>query len=105
MDGTEIFTMDSDGTNVRQLTLLNATSLTPKFLPNGNEDLIIFASNYGSQEQQLAPGPFSLFIANHKNGNTIVKKVGFICNFIKLINPPGLLVNPLAKLWRHFILG
>jgi hypothetical protein len=72
--------MDSNGTNVRQLTLLNATSLTPKFVPNGNghADLIMFSSNYGRVQQTRRP--FSLFIANHqgekRNGNN-VKKVGF----------------------------
>jgi Tol biopolymer transport system component len=82
MNQTEIFTMDFSGTNnVHQITKLNATSLTPKFLPNGN-DLIIFSSNYGGggEEQQssyvnMKNWPFSLFIAN-RNGNC-VKKVRF----------------------------
>jgi Tol biopolymer transport system component len=80
MNHTEIFTMDSNGTNARQLTVLNATSLTPKFLPsgNGNDGLIMFSSNYGGEQQ--TPRPFSLFIANQQqdgklNGNN-VKKVG-----------------------------
>jgi Tol biopolymer transport system component len=72
--------MDSNGTNVRQLTVLNATSRTPKFLPNGN-GLIIFSSNYGGEQQQssssLTNRPFSLYIVNRHKGNT-VKKVGLV---------------------------
>jgi hypothetical protein len=72
--------MDSNGTNVLQLTALNATSLTPKFLSNGygNDGLIMFSSNYGGEQETRRP--FSLFIANSmgekRNGNN-VKKVGF----------------------------
>jgi hypothetical protein len=72
--------MNWNGTNVRQLTVLNAISLTPKFLPNRN-DLIIFSSNYGGEQPQqqssVTNRSFSLYIANRHKGNT-AKKVGFL---------------------------
>jgi hypothetical protein len=78
--------------------VLNATSLTPKFLPNGNDDLIIFSSNYeGAEKKALSynmtnRSPFSLFIANQQqkgNANANknnVKMVGFNLTGLKCIS-------------------
>jgi Tol biopolymer transport system component len=41
----EIWVMDADGSNKRQVTHLNAASFAPYFFPDGHR--IIFSSNYG----------------------------------------------------------
>lgn len=54
----EIFVMDSDGSNIKQVTNLNAASFAPFFHPDGKR--IIFSSNYGSKDRR----DFNLFIIN-----------------------------------------
>ena len=54
----EIYTMDADGTNVRQVTRLGAASFAPFFHPDGRR--IIFASNYGDPKGRN----FDLYLVN-----------------------------------------
>ncbi len=54
----EIFVIDSDGKNMRQVTNLNSASFAPFFHPDGKR--IIFSSNYGSKDKR----EFNLFIIN-----------------------------------------
>jgi TolB protein len=54
----EIFVMNADGTNKRQVTHLNAASFAPYFFPDGKR--IIFSSNYGDPKGRN----FDLFIIN-----------------------------------------
>ncbi|MCS7193026.1 MAG: hypothetical protein NZ937_08610 [Armatimonadetes bacterium] len=52
----ELFLMDADGSNVKQITRLGNINFCPAWLPNGKQ--IIFASNYHD------PKNFDLFIIN-----------------------------------------
>lgn len=54
----EIFVMNSDGKNLKQVTNLKAASFAPFFHPDGKR--IIFSSNYGSVDRR----EFNLFIIN-----------------------------------------
>ena len=54
----EIFVMDADGKNMKQVTDLKAASFAPFFHPDGKR--IIFSSNYGSKDRR----EFNLFIIN-----------------------------------------
>ncbi len=54
----EIYTMDRDGSNMRQVTALGAASFAPYFTPDGKR--IIFASNYGDPRGRN----FDLFLVN-----------------------------------------
>ena len=54
----EIWVMDADGSNKRQVTHLNAASFAPYFLPDGRR--IIFSSNYGDPRGR----EFDLFLVN-----------------------------------------
>ncbi len=54
----EIYTMDADGTNVRQVTRLGAASFAPFFHPDGKR--IVFASNVGDPKGR----DFDLYIVN-----------------------------------------
>jgi Tol biopolymer transport system component len=54
----EIYTMDADGSNVRQVTHLGAASFAPFFHPDGRR--IVFASNVGDPRGRN----FDIFIVN-----------------------------------------
>ncbi len=54
----EIFVMDADGKNMKQVTNLGKASFAPFFHPDGKR--IIFSSNYGSKDGR----DFNLFIIN-----------------------------------------
>lgn len=54
----EIFIMDADGKNKRQVTKLGCASFAPFLLPNGKQ--IIFSSNYGDPKGR----EFDLFLIN-----------------------------------------
>ncbi len=54
----EIFIMDADGSNMKQVTHLGKASFAPFFHPSGEK--IIFSSNYGASN----PRDFNLFIIN-----------------------------------------
>lgn len=54
----EIFVMDADGSNMKQVTHLGKASFAPFFHPGGER--IIFSSNYGA----TSPRDFNLFIIN-----------------------------------------
>jgi len=54
----EIFVMDADGKNMKQITNLGKASFAPFFHPSGNK--IIFASNYNGDN----PRDFNLFMIN-----------------------------------------
>ena len=54
----EIWVMDIDGSNKRQVTHLNAASFAPYYLPDGRR--IIFSSNYGDPRGR----EFDLFLMN-----------------------------------------
>jgi Tol biopolymer transport system component len=54
----EIFVMNADGSNQRQITNLGAASFAPFFHPDGKR--IIFASNYGDPKRRN----FDLFLIN-----------------------------------------
>ena len=54
----EIYVMNSDGTNIRQVTYLGAASFAPYFYKNDNR--IIFSSNYGSKDGRT----FELYAVN-----------------------------------------
>ncbi|WP_290660418.1 hypothetical protein [Ignavibacterium sp.] len=54
----EIFVMDADGKNMKQVTNLGKASFAPFFHPDGKR--IIFSSNYGSENGR----DFNLFIIN-----------------------------------------
>jgi len=54
----EIYVIDADGKNMKQVTNLNAASFAPFFHPDGKR--IIFSSNYGSKDRR----EFNLFIVN-----------------------------------------
>ncbi len=54
----EIFVMDADGTNMKQVTNLKAASFAPFFHPDGKR--IIFSSNFGSKNLR----EFNLFMIN-----------------------------------------
>lgn len=54
----EIFVMDADGSNMKQVTNLGKASFAPFFHPDGKR--IIFSSNYGSQNGR----DFNLFMIN-----------------------------------------
>jgi Tol biopolymer transport system component len=54
----EIFVMDADGKNMKQVTDLKAASFAPFFHPDGKR--IIFSSNYGSKDRR----EFNLFLIN-----------------------------------------
>jgi Tol biopolymer transport system component len=54
----EIFVIDADGSNLKQVTNLNAASFAPFFHPDGKR--IIFSSNYGSKNRR----EFNLFLIN-----------------------------------------
>lgn len=54
----EIFLMDADGKNMKQVTDLKAASFAPFFHPDGKR--IIFSSNYGSKDRR----EFNLFLIN-----------------------------------------
>ena len=46
----EIWTMNTDGTNKRQVTKLNAASFAPFFTPDGKR--IIFCTNYFAEDER-----------------------------------------------------
>jgi len=52
----EVYVMDADGSNIRQVTDLGAASFAPYFHPDGER--IIFSSNYGDPEGRI----FNLFM-------------------------------------------
>jgi TolB protein len=54
----EVYVMDADGGNIRQVTDLDAASFAPFFHPDGKR--IIFSSNYGDPEGRI----FNLWIIN-----------------------------------------
>jgi Tol biopolymer transport system component len=54
----EIFVMDADGKNMKQITSLGKASFAPFFHPSGNK--IIFSSNYQGDN----PRDFNLFMIN-----------------------------------------
>lgn len=54
----EIFVMDADGKNMKQITNLGKASFAPFFHPRGEK--IIFSSNYGAK----SPRDFNLFLIN-----------------------------------------
>lgn len=54
----EIFIMDADGSNMKQVTNLGKASFAPFFHPGGEK--IIFSSNYGAE----SPRDFNLFLIN-----------------------------------------
>ncbi len=54
----EIFVMDADGKNMKQITNLGAASFAPFFHPDGNK--IIFSTNYKGD----SPRDFNLFMIN-----------------------------------------
>jgi Tol biopolymer transport system component len=54
----EIFVMDADGKNMKQITNLGKASFAPYFHPNGKK--IIFSSNYNGDN----PRDFNLFMIN-----------------------------------------
>ncbi|MFL5381609.1 MAG: hypothetical protein ACJ8GN_03720 [Longimicrobiaceae bacterium] len=54
----EIWVMDADGSNKRQVTRLNAASFAPYYLPDGKR--IIFSSNHGDPRGR----EFDLFLVN-----------------------------------------
>lgn len=54
----EIFIMDADGKNMKQVTKLGKASFAPFFHPGGEK--IIFSSNYGGE----SPRDFNLFLIN-----------------------------------------
>lgn len=54
----EIFIMDSDGSNMKQVTDLGKASFAPYFHPGGKK--IIFSSNFGAESQR----DFNLFLIN-----------------------------------------
>jgi len=54
----EIFVVDADGSNMKQVTNLGRASFAPFFHPGGEK--IIFSSNYGAKN----PRDFNLFIIN-----------------------------------------
>ncbi|MFO7524344.1 MAG: hypothetical protein R6W68_02730 [Ignavibacteriaceae bacterium] len=54
----EIFIMDADGKNMKQVTNLGKASFAPFFHPDGEK--IIFSSNYGAE----SPRDFNLFLIN-----------------------------------------
>ena len=54
----EIYTMDADGSNVRQVTRLGAASFAPFFHPDGKR--IVFASNVGDRSGRN----FDVYIVN-----------------------------------------
>lgn len=54
----EIFVMDADGKNMKQITNLGSASFAPFFYPNGKK--IIFSSNYQGDN----PRDFNLFMIN-----------------------------------------
>lgn len=54
----EVYVMDADGSNVRQVTDLGAASFAPYFHPDGER--IIFSSNYGDPEGRI----FNLYMIN-----------------------------------------
>jgi TolB protein len=54
----EIFVMDADGKNMKQITNLGSASFAPFFHPSGKK--IIFSSNY----QGVSPRDFNLFMIN-----------------------------------------
>lgn len=54
----EIFTMNADGTNRKQITTLGVASFAPFFHPNGKQ--IIFATNYSDQKGRN----FDLYLVN-----------------------------------------
>jgi Tol biopolymer transport system component len=71
----EIFVMNADGTNARQITRLNGTSIYPCWSPDGDE--IAFCSRNPETEKHQNPGfwhkyslntGFELYIANVKTG-------------------------------------
>ncbi|MFZ1519760.1 MAG: hypothetical protein WAU11_13335, partial [Ignavibacteriaceae bacterium] len=54
----EIFVMDSDGKNIKQITQLGKASFAPFFHPNGKK--IIFSTNYNGDN----PRDFNLYMIN-----------------------------------------
>lgn len=59
----EVYVMDADGSNVRQVTDLGAASFAPYFHPDGER--IIFSSNYGDPEGRI----FNLYMINTDGTN------------------------------------
>jgi TolB protein len=54
----EVYVMDADGSNMRQVTDLGAASFAPYFHPDGNR--VIFSSNHGDPEGRI----FNLYMIN-----------------------------------------
>ncbi len=79
----EIFVMDADGKNMKQVTNLGKASFAPFFHPDGKR--IIFSSNYGSQNGR----DFNLFIINIDG--TGLKQVTFNPTFdgFPMFSPDG----------------
>lgn len=61
----EIYTMDADGSNQKQVTNIGGASFAPYYIPKDNG--IIFSSDLG-----IPHGPFHLYITN-LNGDKLIK--------------------------------
>lgn len=60
--GTEIYMMNSDGSNIRQITSNGATNTNPTFSPDGSK--IVFSSNMHDASRK----DFDLFAVEHASG-------------------------------------
>ena len=85
----EIFVMDADGKNMKQITNLNKASFAPFFHPNGQK--IIFSSNYEGDN----PRDFNLFMINLDG--TGLERITFNPSFdgFPMFSPDG----------RYFVFG
>ncbi len=79
----EIFVMDADGKNMKQITNLNKASFAPFFLPDGKK--IIFSSNYNGD----SPRDFNLFMIN--TDGTGLERITFNPSFdgFPMFSPDG----------------
>ncbi len=79
----ELWTMNTDGSNKRQITNLGAASFAPYFFPDGKR--IIFSSNYQDPKKR----DFNLWIIN--NDGTGLEKVTFYESFdgFPMFTPDG----------------
>jgi TolB protein len=69
----EVYVMDADGSNILQVTDLNAASFAPYFHPDGER--IIFSSNYGDPEGRV----FDLWMIN--TDGTGLKQITYNSSF------------------------
>lgn len=81
----DLFIMDADGSNKRQLTTMGAASFCPFFTNDGQK--IIFASNFGDKEKHRN---FDLYMVNAEDG-TGLERITFYDGFdgFPMFSPDG----------------